>query len=108
MEGPDIHNGKDYWFSADALTPRQVAETLTAATGRSPQQQFRMPEVSQTMRCSPVQHLNQRTLREEDSSCLEQVEWTEEWRTLEASWTITKKILGRGLLLLRDWAKPHA
>ena len=34
MEGPDKHNGKDYWFSADALTPRQVAETLTAATGR--------------------------------------------------------------------------
>src|SRR6266568_3762724 len=34
MEGPDKHNGKDYWFSADVLTPRQVAETLTAATGR--------------------------------------------------------------------------
>ena len=34
MEGPDQHNGKDYWFSADALTPRQMAETLTAATGR--------------------------------------------------------------------------
>src|SRR5213594_5114750 len=35
MEGPNKHNGKDYWFSADALTPRQVAETLTAATGRT-------------------------------------------------------------------------
>src|SRR5882762_9567107 len=34
MEGPQKHNGKDYWFSADALTPHQVAETLTAATGR--------------------------------------------------------------------------
>jgi NAD(P)H dehydrogenase (quinone) len=34
MEGPDKHNGKDYWFSADALAPCQVAETLTAATGR--------------------------------------------------------------------------
>src|SRR3979409_1260559 len=34
MEGPDKHDGKDYWFSADALTPHQVAETLTAATGR--------------------------------------------------------------------------
>src|SRR4030088_121623 len=34
MEGPDKHNGKDYWFSADALTPRQVAETLNSATGR--------------------------------------------------------------------------
>src|SRR3989442_9093871 len=34
MEGPEKHNRKDYWFSADALTPDQVAETLTAATGR--------------------------------------------------------------------------
>src|SRR5260370_3979130 len=34
MEGPEKHNGKDYWFSADVLTPHQVAETLTAATGR--------------------------------------------------------------------------
>src|SRR4030088_2686438 len=34
MEGPEQHNGKDYWFSADVLTPHQVAETLTAATGR--------------------------------------------------------------------------
>src|SRR5256714_1250618 len=34
MEGPEKHNGNDYWFSADALTPDQVAETLTAATGR--------------------------------------------------------------------------
>src|SRR5712671_4992300 len=33
MEGPEKHNGKDYWFSADVLTPHQVAETLTAATG---------------------------------------------------------------------------
>src|SRR5207302_10482792 len=34
MEGPEKHNGKDYWFSADVLAPHQVAETLTAATGR--------------------------------------------------------------------------
>src|SRR5260221_8205950 len=33
-EGPKKHGGKDYFFSADALTPQQVAETLTAATGR--------------------------------------------------------------------------
>src|SRR5712671_6624079 len=26
VEGPEKHNGKDYWFSADALTPHQVAE----------------------------------------------------------------------------------
>src|SRR5580704_16674238 len=34
MEGPEKHNGRDYWFSADVLTPHKVAETLTAATGR--------------------------------------------------------------------------
>src|SRR5438132_4077778 len=34
MEGPEKHSGKDYWFSADVLTPQQVAETLSAATGR--------------------------------------------------------------------------
>src|SRR5260221_2177631 len=33
MEGPEKHGGKDYWFSADALAPDQVADTLTAANG---------------------------------------------------------------------------
>src|ERR1700730_393606 len=33
MEGPEKHNGKDYWFSADPLNPQQVVETLSAATG---------------------------------------------------------------------------
>jgi len=60
MEGPDKHNGKDYWFSADALTTRQVAETLTAATVGSSQQQFRMPEFHKPCGAAPVQHSNQR------------------------------------------------
>lgn len=34
MEGPEKHRGKDYFFSADALTLQQVAEGLTAGTGR--------------------------------------------------------------------------
>src|SRR6201984_243302 len=34
MEGPEKHRGKDYFFSADALTPQRAAESLTAATGR--------------------------------------------------------------------------
>src|SRR5881296_2519 len=33
MEGREKHNGKDYWFSADALNPQRVVETLSAATG---------------------------------------------------------------------------
>src|SRR5437588_9773650 len=35
MEGPKKHSGKDYWFSADVLTPNQVAEALAEATGRT-------------------------------------------------------------------------
>src|SRR5437016_8520212 len=34
MEGPKKHSGKDYWFSADVLTPNQVAEAPVEATGR--------------------------------------------------------------------------
>src|SRR5438874_13083155 len=34
MEGPKKHSGKDYWFSADVLTPNQVAEAPAEATGR--------------------------------------------------------------------------
>src|SRR3989475_12992895 len=33
MEGPKKHSGKDYWFSADVLTPNQVAGALADATG---------------------------------------------------------------------------
>src|SRR5438876_4929205 len=48
MEGPEKHNGKDYWFSADVLTPHQVAETLTAATGRKFTAAVRKAECFQT------------------------------------------------------------
>ena len=37
MEGPEKHNGKDYWFSADVLTPHQVGLgkiTRQRVTGR--------------------------------------------------------------------------
>src|SRR6266516_1496028 len=34
MEVPEKNSGMDYWFSVEALTPHQVAETLTAVTGR--------------------------------------------------------------------------
>jgi len=49
VEGPEKHNGKDYWFSADALTPHQVAQTLTAATGRKFTAEVRRPVVSRIM-----------------------------------------------------------
>ena len=34
MEGPEKQSGMDCCFSVEALTPHQVAETLTAVTGR--------------------------------------------------------------------------
>jgi uncharacterized protein YbjT (DUF2867 family) len=40
MEEPEKHNGKDYWFSADVLTPHQAAETLLRLPVVSSQQQF--------------------------------------------------------------------
>src|SRR5438105_14098208 len=34
MEGPNKHNGKDYWFSADVLDPHQVAWKCIQCTGQ--------------------------------------------------------------------------
>src|SRR5207247_10347130 len=36
MEGPETHNGNDYWFTAAVPTPHQVAATLTATASRQP------------------------------------------------------------------------
>jgi NAD(P)H dehydrogenase (quinone) len=82
MEGPEKHSGMDYWFSVEALTPHQVAETLTAVTGRKFTAAVHHAEGSKTMRRSLVQHSNQRMQRE-DSNCSARSR-TEEWRTLEA------------------------
>jgi len=106
MEGPDKHNGKDYWFSADALTPRQVAETLTAATGRK----F----------TAAVQNAGGFTNHAVQSGSafepayakggFELFEQVEDGRMAYVGSVIddTKKLLGREPLLLRDWAKLHA
>src|SRR3989454_6941212 len=53
MEGPQKHTGKDYWFSADVLTPLQVPETLTAATGRKSTPEVRKAEAFQTDAAQP-------------------------------------------------------
>jgi NAD(P)H dehydrogenase (quinone) len=65
MEGPEKHSGKDYFFSADALTPQQVAESLTAATGRK----------------FTAAVLDAETFLEDSNSSA--TSRTEEWRTLE-------------------------
>ena len=80
MEGPDKHNGKDYWFSADALTPHQVAETLTAATGCKFTAAVRKAEQVEDGRMAYIG-----SVRDD-----------------------TKKLLGREPLLLNGWAKLHA
>jgi len=68
MEGPEKHNGKDYWFSADVLTPHQVAETLTAATGRKFTAAVRKAEGFENDAVQPDQRSNQRMQREH-SNC---------------------------------------
>jgi len=68
MEGPTKHSGKDYWFSADVLTAKQVAETLAEATGRKSQPQFVQPKLFRARRNSPVQYSNRRMQREGSNS----------------------------------------
>src|SRR5712664_3692555 len=53
MEGPEKHSGKEYWFSADVLTPLQVAETLTAATGHKITAEVRKAEGFQSDAVQP-------------------------------------------------------
>ena len=106
MEGPDKHSGKDYFFSADALTPQQVAESLTAATGRT----------FTTAVLDAETFLNETT---QPGSIFEPAyskggfeffRYVEDGRMAYVG-TVrddTKKILGREPLLLREWAKVHA
>jgi uncharacterized protein YbjT (DUF2867 family) len=101
MEGPEKHNGKDYWFSADVLTPHQVAETLTAATGRKFTAAVRKAEES------PFAYAGSNHEPGRAASFWKQVE---DGRMAYVGSVIddTKKLLGREPLLLRDWAKLHA
>src|SRR5260370_31163802 len=48
IEGPEKHSGKDYFFSADPLTPQQMAESLTPATVRPLTTAFLHPETFPT------------------------------------------------------------
>jgi len=106
MEGPDKHNGKDYWFSADALTPRQVAETLTAATGR---------KFTAAVRNAGgfTDHAVQSGSAFEPAYAkggFELFAQVEDGRMAYVGSVVddTKQLLGREPLLLRDWAQLHA
>src|SRR5437762_910811 len=106
MEGPDKHNGKDYWFSADALTPRQVAETLTAATGRKFTAAVRKAQGFENDAAQPGSAFEPAYAK----GGFELFRQVEDGRMAYVGSVIddTNKLLGREPLLLRDWAKLRA
>ena len=106
MEGPDKHNGKDYWFSADALTPRQVAETLTAATGRKFTAAVRNAGSFTDHAVQPGSAFEPAYAK----GGFELFAQVEDGRMAYVGSIVddTKQLLGREPLLLRDWAQLHA
>jgi NAD(P)H dehydrogenase (quinone) len=106
MEGPGKHSGKDYWFSAEVLTPHQVAETLTAATGRKFTAAVRDAESFQNDAAQPGSAFEPAYAK----GGLELFRQVEDGRMAYVGSVRddTKKLLGREPLLLRDWAKLHA
>src|SRR3989442_9855 len=100
------HGGKDYFFSADALTPQQVAETLTAATGRK----FTAAARDAESFLSDVTQPGSMFERAYAKGGYEFFQYVEDGRMAYVGSVKddTEKILGREPLLLRDWAKLHA
>ena len=106
MEGPKKHSGKDYWFSADVLTPNQVAEALAGATGHKFTAAVRNAESFQNDAEQPSSIFEPAYAK----GGLEFFRYVEDERMayIGSVKDDTKKILGREPLLLRDWAKLHA
>src|SRR5690242_20630724 len=106
MEGPEKHSGMDYWFSVEALTPHQVAETLTAVTGRKFTAAVRHAEGFQNDAVQPGSAFEPAYAK----GGLELFRQVEDGRMAYVGSVIddTNKLLGREPLLLRDWAKLHA
>jgi NAD(P)H dehydrogenase (quinone) len=106
MEGSGKHNGKDYWFSADVLTPHQVAETLTAATGRKFTSAFQKAYGFQNHAVQPDSAFETAYAK----GGFELFEQVEDGRMAYVGSVRddTKKLLGREPLLLGEWAKLHA
>ena len=106
MEGPEKHTGKDYFFSADALTPQQVAESLTAATGRK----FTAAVLDAETFLNETTQPGSMFEPAYSKGGFEFFRYVEDGRMAYVG-TVrddTKKILGREPLLLREWAKVHA
>src|SRR5437870_5160447 len=107
MEGPERHSGKDYWFSAEVLTPHQVAETLTAATGHTFTAAVRDPERFLKEMALPPGSTFEPAYAKGGNELFRQVE-DGSMAYIGSVADDTKKLLGREPLLLRDWAKLHA
>jgi len=106
MEGPQRHIGKDYWFSADILTPDEVAETLTVATGRKFTSVVRGDGSFQIDAAQPGSVFEPAYAK----GRLEFFRYVEDGRMAYAGSVRddTKEILGREPLLLREWAQLQA
>ena len=106
MEGPNKHNGKDYWFSADVLTVHQVAEHLTVATGHKFTAAVRDAESFLNDAAQPGSIFEPAYAK----GGLEFFRYVEDGRLAYVGSVKddTKKILGREPLLLMEWAKLHA
>src|SRR6266436_77393 len=105
IEGPTKHSGKDYWFSADVLTAKQVAETLAEATGRKFTAAVRTAEAFQSEAEQPGSIFEPAYAK----GGLEFFRYVEDGRMAYVGSVKddTEKILGREPLLLRKWAKLH-
>jgi NAD(P)H dehydrogenase (quinone) len=106
LEGPEKHHGKDYWFSADVLTPNQVAETLTTATGYQFTATVRGAGSFQSDAAQPGSAYELAYAK----GGLEFFDQVDDGRMayIGSIKDDTKRLLGREPLLLRDWAKMHA
>jgi uncharacterized protein YbjT (DUF2867 family) len=106
MEGPEKHSGKDYFFSADALTPQQVVESLTAATGHK----FTVAVLDAETFLNETTQPGSMFEPAYSKGGFEFFRYVEDGRMayIGSVQDDTKKILGREPLLLREWAKLHA
>ena len=106
MEGPEKHSAKDYFFSADALTPQQVAESLTAATGRK----FTTAVLDAETFLNETTQPGSMFEPAYSKGGFEFFRYVEDGRMAYVG-TVrddTKTILGREPLLLKEWAELHA
>jgi NAD(P)H dehydrogenase (quinone) len=106
MEGPEKHSGKDYWFSAEVLTPHQVAENLIAATGHKFTAAVRDSKsfLNDAMQSGST---FEPAYAKGGQEFFQQVE-DGRMAYVGIVRDDTKKILGREPLLMREWAKLHA